>query len=61
MVYQHDSVLEDLFSLPVVWSCDKVTLSSGPSQSQSKNTIYAYKLNYSLCKMVVVQSSCNRV
>lgn len=58
MVYQHDTVLRDLLSLPVV-SCDKASLSSGLSQSHSNTTRCAYKL-YLFPKMVV-QSSYNIV
>lgn len=43
MVNQHDSILRDLLSLPVV-SCDKATLSSGLSQSHSNTTRSAHKL-----------------
>lgn len=58
MVYQHDTVLRDLLSLPVV-SCDKAILSSGLLQSHSNSTKCAYKL-YLFPKMVV-QSSYNIV
>lgn len=58
MVYQHNTVLRDLLSLPVV-SCDKSTLSSGLSQSHSNTTKCAYKL-YLFPKMVA-QSSYNIV
>lgn len=56
MVNQHDSILRDLLSLPVV-SCDKATMSSGLSQSHSNTTRSAYKLY--LFPEVAVQSSCN--
>lgn len=56
MVNQHESILRDLLSLPVL-SCDRATLSSGLSQSHSDTTRSAYKL-YLLPEMVI-QSSCN--
>lgn len=58
MVNQHDSILRDLLSLPVV-SCDKVSLSSGLSQSHSNTTRSPSKLYLFLG--MVVQSSCNIV